>query len=88
MLEVNASPERLDLKDTHAWRAVELGAFLAVSSDAHAVDTLANQRYGIGVARRARCETRHVVNTMPVAEFAKFLGLPKSERPKFMAERQ
>ena len=88
VLEVNASPERLDLKDTHARRAVELGAFLAISSDAHAVDTLANQRYGIGVARRARCEPRHVVNTMPLAEFGKFLGLPKSERPKFMAERQ
>lgn len=87
VLELNASPERLDLKDTHARRAVELGAFLAVSSDAHTVDTLANQSYGIGVARRARCEARHVVNTMPLAEFEKFLGLPKSKRTRFMAER-
>ncbi len=87
VLEVNASPERLDLKDTHARRGAELGAFLAVSSDAHTVDTLANQRYGIGVARRARCEARHVVNTLPVAEFVSFLGLPKSKRSRFMAER-
>ena len=85
-LEINASPERLDLKDTHARRAVELGAFLAVASDAHTVDTLANQRYGIGVARRARCEARHVVNTLPLAEFEKFLGLPKSKRTRFMSE--
>ena len=85
-LEVNASPERLDLKDTHARRAVELGAFLAVASDAHTVDTLANQRYGIAVARRARCEARHVVNTLPLADFLNFLGLPKSERTRFMAE--
>ena len=88
VLELNASPERLDLKDTHARRAVQLGAFLVISSDAHMVDTLANQRYGIGVARRARCEAGHVVNTMPLAEFEKFIGLPKSKRTRFMAERR
>ena len=87
VLEVNASPERLDLKDTHARRAADLGAFLAVASDAHTVDTLANQRYGIGIARRARCEARHVVNTLPLAEFVSFLGLQKSKRSRFMAER-
>ena len=87
VLEINASPERLDLKDTHARRASDLGAFLAIASDAHTVDTLANQRYGIGIARRARCEARHVVNTLPLAEFVSFLGLQKSKRSRFMAER-
>lgn len=35
-MEANASPDRLDLKDTHIRRAIELGVKLVVDSDAHA----------------------------------------------------
>jgi DNA polymerase (family 10) len=87
-LEVNASPERLDLKDTHVRRARELGAPLVIDSDAHMVDTLANQRYGVAVARRGWSEARHIVNTLSLAELMTFLGLQKSHRTKFMAERE
>ena len=87
-LEINASPERLDLKDTHARRARELGVPLVIDSDAHMVDTLTNQRYGVAVARRAWCESSHIVNTLSLREFTKFLGLEKSGRTGFMAERE
>ncbi len=87
VLEINASPERLDLKDTHAGRAKELGVPLVIDSDAHMVDTLANQRYGVAVARRAWCEARHIVNTLSSAEFTEFLSLGKPRRTKFMEER-
>ncbi|MBM3944971.1 MAG: DNA polymerase/3'-5' exonuclease PolX, partial [SAR202 cluster bacterium] len=41
-MEVNASPERLDLKDTHVARARELGVPLVISTDSHAAESLDN----------------------------------------------
>ena len=86
-LEINASPERLDLKDSHAARARQLGIPLVISTDAHATESLNNTRYGVGVARRAWCESRHILNTMPAAEFLQWLRLPKSERMTRFAKR-
>ena len=82
VLEINASPERLDLKDSHIHRARELGVPMVIDSDAHRVDRLDSQVYGVGVARRGWCEARHILNTRPVDEFMSFLGLEKSQRPK------
>ncbi|MCH8108695.1 MAG: PHP domain-containing protein, partial [Chloroflexi bacterium] len=79
-LEINASPERLDLKDTHVYRARELGATLVISTDAHTVEALDNVRYGVAVARRGWCEARHILNTRPVTDFLSYLALNKSER--------
>ena len=76
-LEINASPERLDLKDTHIYRARELGVPLIISTDAHTVEALDNVRYGVGVARRGWCEARHILNTLPVSEFLSHLSLKK-----------
>ena len=52
-LEINASPERLDLKDTHAYRARELGIPLVISTDSHHHSQLSGGRFGVAVARRA-----------------------------------
>ena len=84
-LEINASPERLDLKDTHVYRARELGVPLVISSDAHAADRLDNQRYGVAVARRGWCEAKHVLNTMPLAELMSYLALEKTRRSRVTA---
>ena len=86
-LEINASPERLDLKDTHTRRARELGVPLVIDSDAHMVETLDNQRYGVAVARRGWCEPEHIVNALPLAEFVTFLSLEKSRRTRFISDR-
>ncbi|MBI2871664.1 MAG: DNA polymerase/3'-5' exonuclease PolX [Chloroflexi bacterium] len=74
VLEVNSSPERLDLKDLHAMRARELGAPLLISTDAHATGHLANMRFGVHVARRAWCQARDILNTLPREEFLRGLG--------------
>lgn len=68
-LEINAMPSRLDLKDIHAYRARELGVKLVISTDAHQAGHLPLMRFGIGVARRAWCETKDILNTRPLAEF-------------------
>jgi DNA polymerase (family 10) len=63
-LEINAMPERLDLNDIHAFRARELGIKLAIDTDAHSVAHFCFMRFGVGVARRAWCEPRHILNTL------------------------
>ena len=84
-LEVNASPERLDLKDVHVYRARELGVPLVINSDAHTVERLDNQRFGVAVARRGWCEAGHILNTMPLAEILAYLSLEKGRRSREFA---
>jgi DNA polymerase (family 10) len=62
-LEINGNPDRRDLNEVHARRAVEAGATLCIDSDAHGIETLANVRYGIATARRAWIEPGSVANT-------------------------
>lgn len=65
-LEINASPERLDLNDAHARLAREAGVTLVISTDAHSRYELRFMAYGIGVARRAWAEAKDVLNTLPL----------------------
>ncbi len=62
-LEINSHPERLDLNESHARRAAELGCLLAINTDAHRPEHFALRRYGIGTARRAWVHPDQVVNT-------------------------
>ncbi|MGH9393806.1 MAG: PHP domain-containing protein, partial [Terriglobales bacterium] len=64
-MEINASPERLDLNDVQARRCKQQGVPVVVNTDAHHPRHLANLRYGISVARRAWLEAGDVLNTLP-----------------------
>ena len=79
-LEINASPARLDLRDTHAFRAREMGIPLVINTDAHQHSELSGGRFGVAVARRAWCEPRHILNAWPLAEFLRFIQTPKPGR--------
>ncbi len=68
-VEVNSHPHRLDLKDSHLWRARELGVPVVVATDAHRPDDLDLAHYGIEQARRAWLTPEHVLNTRGVDEF-------------------
>jgi DNA polymerase (family 10) len=68
IMEINAMPDRLDLRDIHAFRARDLGVKLAIGTDAHSTAHLGFIRFGVGVARRAWCEPQHILNTLPTAE--------------------
>ena len=72
-LEINAMPSRLDLKDTHVFRARELGVQLVIGTDAHSVEHLGLIRFGVGVARRGWCQAGHIVNTRHLSEVEAFL---------------
>ncbi len=68
-LELNAHPNRLDLRDTHLMQARELGVRIVISTDAHRVAELDLMRYGVEQARRAWFENSDVINTLPHDEF-------------------
>jgi DNA polymerase (family 10) len=67
-LEVNAHPARLDLRDVHVKRAVELGVNLVISSDAHAVEGFEKLHFGVATARRGWASAADVLNTRSVEE--------------------
>jgi len=69
-LEVNSSPERLDLSATHVRTAKAKGAKFIVSTDAHHPKHLHNMRYGILTARRGGLTAEDVLNTYAAGPFA------------------
>jgi DNA polymerase (family 10) len=73
VLEINAAPERLDLRDTHARLAAEAGVRLAINTDAHTRHQLRYMEFGVGTARRGWVEPRHVINALPLGELRAFL---------------
>ena len=79
-MEINASPERLDLNDVMARRAKELGVPIAINSDAHHPESYAYMRYGIAMARRAWITAGDVLNTMTSDALAAWLEQPKPRR--------
>jgi len=72
-LEINASPERLDLNAVHARAAKAKGAKFTISTDAHHPSHLAGMRYGVATARRGWLGPADIVNTLPVGRFAEAL---------------
>ncbi len=61
--EINAYPLRLDLNDTFARRAKDLGIPIVISTDSHTIDQFDYIRYGVSIARRAWLGKEDVVNT-------------------------
>jgi DNA polymerase (family 10) len=72
-LEVNAYPDRLDLKDEHILWAKRHGAKFAVDTDSHATTHLAHMRYGVASAQRGWLTKDDVINAWPLAKLKKFL---------------
>jgi DNA polymerase (family 10) len=70
-LEINASPERLDLHGTLIRTAKAKGAKFTVSTDAHHPKQLANMRYGVVTARRGWLGPDDILNTRDAGEFAR-----------------
>src|SRR5579859_3408966 len=70
-LEHNAYPDRLDLRDQHLRLAKSKGAKFIINTDSHHTSHMEKIRYGILQLRRAWLTKKDVLNTLPVAEFAK-----------------
>jgi DNA polymerase (family X) len=73
-LEINASPQRLDLPSDHIRAARDAGVKFAIDSDAHSVSDLGNMPYGVGTAQRGWLTPDDVINTWPLDKLRAFLG--------------
>ena len=73
-LEINGQPERLDLDDVMARRAVELGCRIAIDTDAHSAAELRFMQWGVDQARRAWVTRKDVINTKPLAQLLRLLA--------------
>ena len=68
-LEINCHLRRLDITPEIARRAVNEGAYLVISTDAHTIGELDQMQYGVLNAQRGWVDKSLVVNTWPVDEF-------------------
>src|SRR5436190_3904986 len=72
-LEVNAFPDRLDLKDEHILWARRYGVKFALDTDAHSTVHLGHMRFGVATAQRGWLTKDDVVNAWPLAKLRRFL---------------
>ena len=73
-IEINSSPDRLDLADVHARRAADLGIPICINTDTHYLSNLDFLELGLGVARRAWLTAPQVLNTRPVDALLDWAG--------------
>ena len=73
IMEINASPYRLDLDWRWLRRAKELGILISINPDAHSLEGLDDVNYGVMAARKGWLAPEDVLNTYPPAAVAKIL---------------
>ncbi|HEY7493939.1 MAG TPA: DNA polymerase/3'-5' exonuclease PolX [Candidatus Tectomicrobia bacterium] len=81
ILEIDAAPERLDLRDTYIRQCVAAGVQMCIDSDAHATVHFRFLDLGIGQARRGWAEWRHIVNTRSVTALRALLKDARASAP-------
>ena len=80
ILEINASPYRLDVDWRWHRQAQELGVMFAINPDAHAADELGYMRYGTAMARKGGLCAADVLNTRTLSEVITLLQAKRSRR--------
>ena len=73
IMEIDALPERSDLKDEYIRKCVEAGVKMCIDSDAHATAHFAFLECGIAQARRGWAEQGDIVNAWPLEKMMGFL---------------
>jgi DNA polymerase (family 10) len=77
-IEINANPHRLDLDWRACFDARDRGILLCINPDAHSAQGIADNRFGIDVARRGGLSKEDVANTRPLKEFLSLLKKTRS----------
>ncbi|MFQ5579627.1 MAG: DNA polymerase/3'-5' exonuclease PolX [Nitrospiria bacterium] len=73
VIELNASPYRLDLDWIHCKMAKMAGVRVSINPDAHGIEGLSNMRHGVGIARKGWLSKEDVLNTLPLNEITGYL---------------
>ena len=75
ILEINAYPNRLDIRDDLVRAALKFGVKFVINTDAHEVSQMENMRFGVAVARRGWATKKDIVNTWGWTDFAKWFNI-------------
>ena len=75
VLEINGSPNRLDLDPQFVRMAKNADVLLAVNTDAHAIERLGHRHSGLNVARRGWLTKAEVINTYTLEELRERCGI-------------
>lgn len=73
ILELNASPYRLDLDWRYCKLAKEAGVRLSVNPDAHGTEGISDVFFGVGIARKGWLSKEDILNTLPLDQIRSFL---------------
>ena len=73
VLEIDAYPDRLDIKDEYIRKCVSAGVKMSIDSDAHATEHFSYLEHGIAQARRGWAEKKDIVNAWPVEKMLAIL---------------
>lgn len=73
ILEIDAYPDRLDIKSEYVRRAIAKGVKLAIDSDAHNIHHLQYLKFGTAEARKGWAEKGDIINTWPLEKMLRFL---------------
>ncbi len=73
IMEIDAFPDRLDLKDEHIRLCVAAGVKMVIDSDAHSPMHFPYLEYGIAQARRGWATRADIINAWPLEKMLKFL---------------
>ncbi len=80
IIELNASPWRLDL-DWRLWRkAADRGLLCAINPDAHDTDGLRHMRAGVNAARKGGLRREQILTTWPLAQVRDWLRAQAKRR--------
>ena len=73
VLEIDAFPDRLDIKDDYIKKCVEAGVKMSIDSDAHSAAHFKFLEIGIAQARRGWAEKSDIINAWPLEKMLKML---------------
>jgi histidinol phosphatase-like PHP family hydrolase len=79
-LEINASPDRMDLPPQHIAAARQAGVKFSIDTDAHSLADLTNMRYGVAAARFGGLTAEDVINAWPLGQLEEFLRKGRSNQ--------
>ena len=73
ILEIDAYPDRSDLKDEYIRKCVTAGVKMSIDSDAHSATHFIFLECGIAQARRGWAERKDIINAWPLEKMLQFL---------------
>lgn len=75
LMEIDAFPNRLDLRDDLVRLALKYGVKFTIDTDAHEISQMDNMEFGVSVARRGWAEAKDIINSYSWTEFSKWINI-------------